>query len=302
LPKYLVSDKIKLTINYKSYMGEIPRNFEEHEEVKFGQNVSVEIEFMRHEEPGKTPEGMSADYLTDKGQEKAAAKGTDITKPVKAYASPKLRAQQTVDLAISNVDEGVEVINQKLAQERTATTLGQKPENEFLIRLRKELDVAKDFAKIMPEAQTWAKQQIADGSKRTAYDLIVQYYLNNPKRAEELGVVTPEESAEKIAFAADREIRMTPRLYNDSDIKLLNGTHGPNLEPFLREVMVGFKSLEEIGGALNPGEGFKFISKTDGSGNQTVKLLLRGQEYDVDMERLGQLAVGYKEKLETEKS
>lgn len=283
-------------------MGETLKNIEKSPESRFGQNVSVEIEFMRHEEPGKTPEGMSADYLTDKGQERAAAKADDIDKPVKGYASPKLRAQQTIDLQLQNVDEEVRVINQKLEGDLKETVKGQKPENEFLIRLRKELDVAKDFAKVMPEAQTWAKQQIADGSKRTAYDLVVQYYLDHSERAAELGIPTPEESAQKIAFAADREIRMTSRLYSNSDIKLLNGTHGPNLEPFLREVMVGFKSLEELGGALNPGEGFKFISKTDDSGNQTVKLLLRGQEYDVNMERLQQLATGYKEKLKAAKN
>lgn len=285
------------------YVGHEVESASQEQGPRFGRNVHVEIEFMRHEEPGKTPEGMSADYLTEGGRQKAAAKGKTIDKPVKGYSSPKLRAQETIDLQLQNVDidEEVQVINQRQAAAagpREFKTVGeiakgQKPENVFNIRVRSELDVAANFAKIMPECQAWAKEQVASGSKRSVYDLVVQYYLDHPERAVELGVTTPEESARKIAFAADREIRMTPRLYSDSDIKLLNGTHGPNLEPFLQKI-IGFKSLEEIGGALNPGEGFKLDSKTDSAGNQTVKLLFRDKEYPVDTEQIRKLAAEFR--------
>lgn len=274
---------------------------------KFGQNVALEIEFCRHEEPGKTPEGMSADFLTEKGKERAAAKGKLFKQPkVKGYASPKLRAQETVDLALRNVNANVEIINQKLsspADQGKKTigqiTRGQKPENTFNIRLRPELDTTKNFAKIMPEAKQWAKEQIATGAKGKEHDYIIQYYLDHTERARELGVTPPEQTAEEIAFAASREIGMTKRLYSDSRAHLLNGTHGPKLEPFLQRVIIGpngkkgFESLDEIGGAFNPGESFKFISQTDEAGKQTVKLLFRGQEYEVDLEKLEELSDGY---------
>jgi hypothetical protein len=281
------------------------------EKERFGKNVALTIEFTRHEEPGKTPEGMSADFLTEKGKERATAKGKTIKEPkLKIYASPKLRAQETVDLAAQNVDDDVEVINQRLdnpvQSKKTLKriTKGQNPDNKFNVHIRRELDVAKDFAKIMPECKKWAEKQIATGSKRTSYDLIIQYYLDHSERAKELGVTTPEEAAEETAFAAIRQIDMTKRLYSDSKAHLLNGTHGPKIEPLLQEIIIGqdgkkgFESLDEIGGALNPGESFKFLSSTDSYGKQTVKILFRGQEYKVDLEKLRELSDGYKERLE----
>lgn len=279
---------------------------------EYGHNVKATMEFGRHEAPGKITEGpkagMSADYLTEVGQEKSAAKSKNITEPnVKDYSSPKERAQETGDLGLQNVDESVRVINQRIADHGDNVTPGQKNDNEFIIRLKEELDTAKNFAAIMPEAKAWAaKEKEKDGSK-DAYALIVQYYLDHPERAEELGVQTPEQCAEDIAYRASQEFKMTKHMYDNSNVRLRNFTHGPKLEPFLKEIIIqksgqkGFKKLEEIGGALGPGESFKF--KTVRNGNKfDVKLILRGEEYEIDQNRLEELAVNYRKRKKQKES
>ena len=165
-------------------MSEVLRNPEANQEGRFGRNVRVEIEFMRHEVPGKTPTGMSADFLTEQGQENAAAKGQTIDKPVKGYSSPKLRAQETIEMKLQNTPEDVQVINRFLidpASQGKKTVgqiaIGQKSENAFNIRLRPELDTARNFDKIMPEAKTWAQGQIKNDSPRGEHDFIILYFF-----------------------------------------------------------------------------------------------------------------------------
>lgn len=282
-------------------------------EAKFGRNVKAVLEFMRHETPGKITEGpkagMSADFLTPEGQERARAKGPAITEPaVKDYASPKMRAQETVDLGLQNADEDVRVINQRLKCEAREASVGQRQENEFLIRTKPELDTAKNFEKIMAPAKAWAEAEIANGGKRSLYDLIVQYYLDHPEQSAELGTTTPQEAAEEIAARAGREIGMTERFYSGSNVRLRNATHGPKLEPFLQRVMIvdgqtGFKDLTEIGGVLNPGEGFELAVDRKGKGdeNVNVRIRFRGQEYDIDIAELERLADAYEQRLEAAK-
>ena len=79
------------------------------EKKEFGSNIKAVLEFKRHQDPGKNPEtGMSADFLTEKGKEASTADGQKIKDPtVKGYASPKLRAQETVDLMLQNVNDDV---------------------------------------------------------------------------------------------------------------------------------------------------------------------------------------------------
>lgn len=289
-------------------------------EKKFGRNIKAVIEFTRHEEPGKLPSGMSADFLTEKGKERAAAKGKEIKEPaVKGYASPKLRAQETGDLGLQNVSETVRVINQRLEELNVRRLNGekesfksrkgreQKPENTFLMRVRPELDVTKNFAAMMAEAKPWAGQQRANGSTRSEYDLVVQYYLDHPERAEALGVTKPEEAAQELAYAANHELDMTARFKNDSEVRLRNISHGPKLEPLLQQVMVqkdgqrGFRSLDEIGGSVPPGEGFEILSARDKQGELSATIRFRNKDFQIDLKRLQELAEAHKKRLEAEK-
>ena len=271
------------------------------EKNEFGRNIEAVLEFKRHQVPGKTPEGMSADFLTPEGQTAAANDGSAIKEwNVKGFASPKLRAQETADLMLQNVDEDINIINRSTESlkgtdaEKRSDKL--RPENTFSVRTKKELDVTANFAKIMPLAGAWAEEQIKNGAKLDKYALTVQWYLDNPEACRANGVLTGRETAAEIAERVATELGLTERLYNYSYVRLINVTHGPKLEPFLQEV-IGFKSLVEIGGALQPGENFQFAVSIDENKKKTVQLIFRDQKYPVDEEQIKILAQEYRDKL-----
>lgn len=272
---------------------------------KFGRDIEAKLTFIRHQDPGKTPEGMSADFLTEKGQLAAQEQGGTIEAPkVAGYASPKLRAQETEDLILQNVNEGTEVINKKLAElEGTRAAQrgdNQRPENRFRIKVRKELDALVNFGNIKPQIDAWVAEQKKAGDERGVYDLMIEYYLDNPEVDKAGDVLTPREAAAEIAERAATELGMTERFYQGSQVEMVNVTHGPKLEPFLQEV-IGFKSLVEIGGAVQPGEGLSFMVKIDNQGQKETKLLFRGKEYAVDEEKIKELAQEYRDRLKIEK-
>jgi broad specificity phosphatase PhoE len=275
------------------------------EQKEFGSNIKATLEFKRHQDPGKDPvTGMSADFLTEKGQAASVSDGQKVEDAtVKGYASPKLRAQETVDLMLQNTDDDVRVIN------RTSESLrGTKAENlvnnqrgvnEFNIRTRKELDAVVNFGKVVPLASVWAEEQIKEGAKLDKYSLIVQWYLDNPLVCQENEVLTGHETAVEIAERVSVELGMTERLHSGSEVRLVNVTHGPKIEPFLQEV-IGFKNLSEIGGALQPGESIKFKVSIDANKKKEVKLLFRDEEYVIDEEQITTLSQEYRDRIERE--
>lgn len=277
-------------------------------EKKYGLNVHAVLEFGRHEIPGKTPEGMSADFLTDEGKEKAASRGRGVKEAnVAGYSSPKERAQETVDLEIAAAQlesaGAVEVVNRKIEDlsEELVAEGSQKDSNQFKVKIKKELDTVVGFQKIFSQAKHWAEAQMNEGSERSLMDLIVQFYLDNPQLCEQEGVTTPHEAASQIAYRADIETRMTEKFLNGTDIRLVNITHGPKLEPFLLEVIDEFETLEDIGDSLDPGENFEFEVQTDAVGQRTIKLNFRNKIYNVNQSKLELLAKEYRDKLKSEK-
>jgi len=82
-------------------------------------------------------------------------------------------------------------------------------------------------------------------------------------------------------------------------------THQGLPEALLKEVLVrqkddqeliGFEKLEDIGGALKFTESMEFLIKIDEHGNKILKLNFRGQTYDIDMDKLNELAQSYEQK------
>lgn len=271
------------------------------EKGEFGKNIHAVLEFLRHATPGKTPEGMSADFLTEGGQE--MARGLGKTRPneekIAGYSSPAKRAQETGDLYLDNADESIEVINKTLAETK-ASYPAQKEGNTFRMKTKRELAPVAGFAKIMPLCQAYAKAQKEAGSKATALTHIIQFYLDNPDKCKELGVDSPREAAAGIAERVATELGMTDRFYEDTDIRLINVTHGPKLEPFIKEV-IGFDRLEDIGGAVNEGENIQFIVDIDADKNKKVTMNFRGKDYELtpeQIETIKTMSQEYREKLE----
>ncbi|OHA22967.1 MAG: hypothetical protein A3B98_02915 [Candidatus Taylorbacteria bacterium RIFCSPHIGHO2_02_FULL_43_55] len=171
------------------------------------------------------------------------------------------------------------------------------------MKTKQELAPVAGFAKIMPLAQAYAKEQKEAGSKTDALTHIIQFYLDNPELCRENGVDLPRDSASAIAYRVATELRMTERLYEDTDIRLINVSHGPKLEPFLKEI-VGFEKLEDIGGAVKEGEGLQFEVDIDDQKNKKVTLVFRDKKYELtprQIDTISELSEEYKEKMKGEK-
>lgn len=264
-----------------------------------GHNIEITTSFRRHFDPKKSPEGMSLDELSDTGKQQAVDFGTKLSGKIKGYASPKERAQDTIDIAFQNIGEGAEIINQELSSADK-----EKEGRHFNIRVKKELDTVPGIKDLVLKAMELADQELKPDSAMTKYDYVVQYYLDHPEEITEQGG-TPREAAQDIASRVDLYRRMSERLKNGSEVTLENGTHGPKLEPFLQQVMIrreggevikGFNNIMEIGGAFKPGENFEIVIKRDEQGDETNILHVRGQEYEIDSNAIKKLAEEYKKR------
>lgn len=277
-------------------------------EKKFGHNIEMVASFRRHYDPAKDDKGMSLDSLTEAGIENAKTLGKTLNdEPViKGYGSPKERAKDTIDFALDKVDENVRVLNQK-----QTPGLNDKSARTYMIRQKKELDtVPRSVVPVWLEAMAYAKDQVAAGDKTSALDLATQYLFDHPERLEATGSPSMRVIAQDTAARLDLYRRMSGRLYDDSHVRLENGTHGPKLESILKEIILrkegdkvikGFNNVSEIGGAFNPGENFDAVITRDAQGNEKMTIRLRGQEYDVDMDALKTLAGEYKQRMEQAK-
>lgn len=284
------------------------------EKKKFGENIHAVLEFLRHGTPGKNPDGTSADFLTEGGQE--MARGLGRTRPeekkIAGYSSPAKRAQETGDLYLDSTDdESVQVINRTLEEIDATRALsekgrlehpGQKEGNIFRMKTKQEL-APLAFGKIVTLAKEYARQQKEAGSTLDDLTLWVQFYLDNSDKCRELGLDTPHEAATQIAERVAVELGMTDRFYENTDIRLINVTHGPKIEPFIKEV-IGFDRLEDIGGAVKEGENIQFIVDIDADKKKKVVLVFRGKKYELSPEQIQMItdmSGEYRAKLERTK-
>ncbi|MFA7286106.1 MAG: hypothetical protein WC052_00335 [Patescibacteria group bacterium] len=271
-----------------------------------GKNVSVQFVFRRHEEPGKTPTGMSADFLTEKGIAGAKQRGHDLANSgeyVMFFGSKGVqRARETAGHMIGTFrDEAgaAALINKPMtAEDQQRAGHGELPPGDVAIYRSSDLNPVPNFAKINEAAK-------AEGAK--TIDESVQYWLDNPEKAKELAAGTPEETAAELAHRLGLGIKMSGKLYEDTNLRVENLTHGPKLEALLHEVMIddtgkrGFGRLEEMGGMFQPGEDVNLaIHRNDEGELDLGGIDFRGKHYGVDMERLDELRDLYR-KMQEEK-
>lgn len=237
---------------------------------RFGRNVEIHAIFVRHGEKSESGE------LTDEGKKQAVEFGKTLESrdAIKGYSSPVQRAIETVEQIIENSP------HDKKLKTRIRTEIGiQPPSQEF----------NKKFKKLEKEGP----------------DDAVKWFLSFGIKKPDAETISPHEVAESFAYILTKYLKMADKLYSGSNIDLLNGTHQGLPEALLKEVLkrkiddkevVGFDNLEDIGGALKFTEGMEFIIKTDERGDKKLTVNFRGQEYDIDMTKLNELAKSYAEK------
>ncbi|MFA4937278.1 MAG: histidine phosphatase family protein [Patescibacteria group bacterium] len=247
------------------------------QELERGKNVKVITSFYRH--GARTEEGT----LSELGLETAEDLGKTKEVPahgIKFRTSPFERAQKTTEGVLS----GIEEIDSKKRVFKTEVRLELAPPKW------KHLDeIALKVKKIRSE-----KGDVG----------VFEYTLQEPLMQEDLDSWTSG-----LAYFIKRYSILTERARSNFEIELDHITHDSVIGNFLRKMIVAedgegkridfsdFNKFKEfMGGGVEYLEGFEFMMSSDEAGTQQSKILFRGQEYEVDMNKLNKLA----EKFEKE--
>jgi len=234
---------------------------------RFGRDVEIHAIFMRHGEKNEDGE------LTEEGKKQAIEFGSELTKKdaIKAYSSPVQRVLETVQQVIESAPH----------------------DKKLNTKIRTEIGIPASSKKFIEKF----KQLEEDG-----VGLAVEWYLSFGTKKPDQDTTSPYEVAKSFAYILTKYLTMADKLYSGSRIDLINGTHQGLPEALLKEVLIrqkddqkviGFEKLEDIGGALKFSEGMEFLIKIDELGNKILKLNFRGQIYDIDMDKLNELAQSY---------
>jgi len=257
--------------------------------IEKGGDVTIHAVFTRHGEKEYVP-GNSETGLTEAGRKKSLelGRGREEVDLIKPYSSQTLRSKETAELE----------------------TAGSPTANKGEYRPRKELgfqfDPNSDFVK---EINRISREIIGDNRAEKDPELFnrlmgqaaaaqTDYYLSFSDKKPDAIAPSPKEAAAGIAKMVDNYLRMTERLNSGSVLDLINATHDLNLSAFLKEVLVsevdgnrivGFNSINDIGGTFGYNERFEVLIKTDSVGVESHRLLFRGQEFEIDKKKFQEL-------------
>lgn len=275
----------------EKFQGEIQppeqREFEKSKEK--GRNVTIHAIFVRHGEKGVSVTTAETG-LSERGEKESIEFGRRLEerKAIKAYTSDTERTIATAKLIVEASP------TQKKMRQIVKHGLGfyYNKEGDFVreaMKIKKET-LGEDFNSLSEEEKS---RRMRESDKRQ-----IDYYLSFGDKRPDPKTYSPVETAARVARRVDVYLRMTERLYSESDVDLINVSHDFPLSAFLKEVLVrekeekqirGFDTLDEIGGPIEFNEGFEILIQTDKEGKKSVKMNFRNQEYQIDMERLNEL-------------
>lgn len=257
-----------------------------------GRNVRLKISIYRHGE--KTGEGE----LSPRGHKQSQEKGQQKEVPtsgVKFYISPFRRTTETVADEIKGIEEQAK--KTRIFKTRVREQLAPPEWHNFA-------ELEKALKKIKKE------QQEGDNSKE------VKYFLGEtsdnqpaPENIEDL-----KKWRNALALIIDREIRMSHRLYENSNVELSHITHDVLMSSFLKEAAIlrdkdgrpkDVDTVEQIDGLFQPNEGFEIEIYVDEKGSESSRLWIKGKEYEIDREKITAMAEeakkeGYKGRTRTQ--
>lgn len=266
------------------------KTFLENTEDKNGKNVKICVLFLRHGEKEMDTATGAETGLTERGRKESAEVGKSLDKKdlIKAYSSNTDRTKESAELIVAN-SSTEKKMNLRLKEE---LAFHYDKKGDFVNKLmetKKEM-FGQDFNGLREEE----KKERMDKYGNWATD----YYLNFGGQRPDEGTMSPVETAAMTSKLAERYAKMADRVYSGSDIQLINDTHDFNIASFLKEVLIrdingqkirGFKSIKEVGGHLGFNEGFELIVENDNEGKKNIKLGFRGQQYELDVQRLSEL-------------
>ena len=263
--------------------------FSENTEDKYGKNIKIGVIFLRHGEK-ETDISTAETGLTERGRKEISVVGKRLNKKdlIKGYSSDTDRTRESAELIVA-ASPTEKKMNFRLKEE---LAFHYDKNGDFinnLMKIKKEM-LGQDFDGLQEEE----KKEKMEKYENWATD----YYLGFNDQRPDANTMSPVETAAMISKLAERYAKIADRLDSGSDIQLINSTHDLNLAAFLKEVLVrdvndqkirGFKSINEVGGHLGFNEGFELLIENDNEGKKNIKLKFRGQQYDLDKQRLSEL-------------
>src|SRR3989339_976509 len=254
-----------------------------------GENVTVHSVFIRHGEKFHDINNPETD-LTPKGEEasREIGKNRPEVDAIKGYSSDTQRTKYTTRSIVE--------------QSPTENKLTQRIRNGLGIRYDSGNEFTKKLQGIKEELLGKGYDDLSEEQKVARLDeynsVITDCYLALGDKRPDPNTYSPVETAATMAKILNNNIRMADRLKANSKVDLVNATHDFNIVAFLKEVLVrniddkrvvGFDSVKEIGGSMEFNGGFEVLIKTDDGGHKTLKILFRGEEYEIDETRLTEL-------------
>jgi len=256
-----------------------------------GENVVIHAIFVRHGEKEHDPDNPETE-LTLGGEWGSREFGqsrpkSDMAKP---YSSKTLRTEKTAQHAVRQSPTK----NKGNLRFREDLSFIYDEKGKFL------KDVMKIKMSVLGDNYEVLNDQEKEKRLYEATTKQVDYYLNFGNQRPDPKTYSPVETAARIAKLIDKYITMSGKLKSGSNIDLINATHDFNLAAFLKEVIIrevdgkkvkGFKSTKEIGGPPNFNENFEItIDRKDGQ-DISIKMIFRGEEYEMDMRRVAELVI-----------
>lgn len=225
---------------------------------KFGENIEMVIDLIRHAEKGSLEGG-----LTKKGENEAREYGKKLRKEfpktsgIKIYHSGVERAQKTGELI--------------------------KGEDKFKLRQRKSLTL---IGKLSSE---FGKKLVKLVNKQTGDETeVIQALIDTGAEKPDKASISSRELSQDMAVQLLSLIRMSKKFKENARVNVVLASHSGVIEHFLVDILNKERKffLEEIGGPLKFLEGIRLIINRQDKESVAIKLKFRDYELDINEEDL----------------
>ncbi|MFA6524875.1 MAG: hypothetical protein WCT33_01235 [Patescibacteria group bacterium] len=284
-----------------------------------GHNTSVHFTFVRHSQKSSGQvfaeggKGISRSSISEGGRQRAEVYGRDqmsSRRINKAYATKVDRTKETLNYAFQAAEINPDILQKSDSSQSFFSLPALSGSTEFnrrydaimLPERQKFIDghyPGRQFSELTPDEQEVA----AEYAEEPALEWYLSY--NNERPDEE--TPSPREQAASVAFKLNRLVNLTDFMPNGKELDLVSSGHKTSTEALLKyiierqengEVVVGFESLEQIGGSLKILDSWDLYVQNDEGGEKHIMMVLRRengetQEYGLNSSILNELAKEY---------
>lgn len=253
-----------------------------------GEDITIRVVVVRHGEKEYDPNDPNTGLTFDgEWDAKVYGQARPRVDAIKGYSSSTERTDDTRD----NIAQ--ESLTEKKLRPRNRDDLvfHYDPNGQFIkdvMRIKQEI--------VGPHPENLTEEEMLKRSNE-AVRAQTDHYLSFGDQRPDSGTYSPAETAASIAHLLEHYKNMSKRLNSGSDVDLINATHDFNISAFLSQVLVrevdgervvGFDSMDDIGGGIEYTEAFEVTIERCG-GQDTMKLIFRDKECEIDEQRFTEL-------------